>query len=340
MGVHVIMNFCDIHKIPHTSSFLESNTFCLKCEMEPKGEPTVNTDGFRICAPPVGNDYRTYYAVVEQPWPEHKPQFVFIFKTADKARAEVDKREALDLDTTFIGITIESLAVCSEWFPTGMSKDMFTVWQPKGVPKVLNGNHGVYINTLVDSTTAKKIKQAKLKPKYGGSMNKKPVTGIPTNPTPGPVVTTPGGPSPVKPTPTAKPTKNPTVNKPAVKKPIVKKKAVVKKPLVKKKPAKKVVAKKKVATKKAPVKKTALKKPTLKKAASKKIGSTKKKSTKSTGSIAKKATKKSTGKSSKVVPRKPTKKKRTTLGAGLGSPSKAVKKRKGPLKGSKAVKKR
>lgn len=241
------MNFCKKHNIELTPSFDLSNLFCLECEKEPKNEREVIAGGFKLASPPIGDNFFTYYALSLVGWHWRRgPQYTNLFKTEDAARKEIAARVKDKLRVDFVGIEVKSLTECKTWFTSGMSKRIYAVWHNKHIPSKYDGNHAEMVREIVDATTAKKLKQAKLKPKYGGAM--KPISPTPTGntpPSPTPAPTPPqSAPTTVSPKKVTKPplkktpaSKSPT-NKPAIKKPASKKK-IINNPIIKKTTTKK-----------------------------------------------------------------------------------------------------
>lgn len=214
---------CKKHQVTLTLSFDPSNSFCLMCEKEPKGEPTKNEDGFRLTAAPAGVNDVQYYSVIEDSDWGGKPKYTYLFKTQEAAKKELDLRSAADLNTTFYVALVTTKIKCTQWHKTGMSIPTYAVWQDKSFPVNPNGNHAKMVQKVNGLSTARKTTQAKLKPKYGGSLNKGMVTPLPTptsspkstGPAPIPMPTSVPAPAPKKktsvaPTPAAKkPTSSP-----------------------------------------------------------------------------------------------------------------------------------
>lgn len=289
--------FCKKHNRAHTPSFDLNNTFCFECENEPKGTPTKNADGFRITAAPVGIDDTEYFSVLEVKDWGARPQYCYLFKTQAAAKKELDLRAAADLNATFSVAIVSTKVKCVQWRTNGMSIPTYAVWYKNDFPTNPNGNHAKMVKKVIGLNTTPKRTQAKLKPKYGGSLNKGMVTPIPSS-----------VPTPKSTAPAPIPMPTPAPKKAAPKK--VAKAVAKRKPTLRKSPTKKV-AKKSVSVKKSPVKKKAAvkKTPSKKSVAPKKVGvsKSKKPGTKSLRSPSK-VRSKSTGLKKKPLKKSPAKK--------------------------------
>lgn len=234
---------CKKHKIEHTLSFDPNNTFCLECANEPKGAPTKSEDGFRITAAPVGIDDVKYFSVLEAKGWSGSPQYCYLFKNQPAAKKELDMRSLADLNVTFFVAIVSTKIKCVQWRANGMSIPTYAIWPEGHFPAKPNGNHAKFVKKVTGLNTAKKMTQGKLKPKYGGSLNKGTVTPIPYNNTPATPKSAGGAPISMPPA------------KKVVKKPVKKRTPLTRKrnPLTKT-PVKKATNKKPTATRKSTLK--------------------------------------------------------------------------------------